>query len=72
MVIFLLFFQWLRILLEIYDISMIGTIFFKENCIVSTTVTLFLHSLVTGIGSRKLSVVKNLHNITKLSNCKEK
>ena len=72
MVIFLLFFQWLRILLEIYDISMIGTIFFQGKLHRFHYFYFFLHSLVTGIGSTKLSVVKNLHNITKLSNCKEK
>ena len=72
MVIFLLFFQWLRILLEIYDISMIGTIFFQGKLHRFHYCYFFLHSLVTGIGSTKLSVVKNLHSITKLYNCKEK
>ena len=66
MVIFLLVFQWLRILLEIYDTSMIGTIAFQSKFHRFHDFYFLPHSLVTGIGSTELSVVKNVY-ITLLS-----
>ena len=60
MVIFLLVFQWLRILLEIYDTSMIGTTDFLRK-FHRFHYFLLPHSLVTGIGSIELSVVKKMY-----------
>ena len=72
MVIFLLFLQWLRILLEIYDTSMIGAIDFQRKLHrFHYFYTFLLHSLVTGIGSTKLSIIEICTLYFKLCNCKE-
>ena len=71
MVIFLLVFQLLRILLEIYDTSMIGTTDFLRK-FHRFHYFLLPHSLVTGIGSiESVCCEKNVYRITKLFNCKE-
>ena len=57
MVIFLLVFQWLRILLEIYDTSMIGTTDFLRK-FHRFHYFLLPHSF---IGSIELSVVKKMY-----------